>query len=124
MSGPPLPADRNAALESEIDKLSEEISDCYEEMALLYELTDRLRPSVDVGRVAEVVLTALVEALRAQRAFLLLAQAGERPSLTQFASVAFEDGVGRRVTRAGDGSGAAITDGISGEVLARGRRSS
>ncbi|PYM24017.1 MAG: hypothetical protein DMD78_10270 [Candidatus Rokuibacteriota bacterium] len=120
MSGPPLPADRNAALESEIDKLSEEISDCYEEMALLYELTDRLRPSVDVGRVAEVVLTALVEALRAQRAFLLLAQAGERPSLTQFASVAFEDGVGRRVTRAGDGSGAAITDGISGEVLATG----
>ena len=120
MSGPQSPADRCAALEHEIDKLSEEISDCYEEMALLYELTDRLRPSVDVGRVADVVLTALVEALRVRRACLLLAQTGDAPSLTQFASVLFQDGVGPCVTLAHDGRGAVVGDGISAEVLATG----
>jgi signal transduction histidine kinase len=120
MSRPLPPADRCAALESEIDKLSEEISDCYEEMALIYEVTDQLRPPIDVGRVAKVVLTALVEALRVRRAFLLLAQAGEPPSLTLFSAVTFEESVGPRLTPAGDGPGVAVSDGISGEVLATG----
>jgi signal transduction histidine kinase len=120
MTRPQPTVDRVTVLEAEIEKLSHEISECYEEMALLYQLTDRLRPSIDVERVAEVVLGALVEALRVRRAFILLAGGAEPQLLTPFLSAVFEEGGGPRFARASDTAAAAHGDGISDEVLATG----
>ena len=53
--------DPTAALEGEIAKLAEELSGCYEELALLHGLTDRLRPFTDAECAARTVLETVAE---------------------------------------------------------------
>ena len=64
--------DHATGLEEELAKLAEELSGCYEELALLHGLMDRLRPFTDAQRVVRTVLEMVAEALRVRYAFVLL----------------------------------------------------
>src|SRR5438552_14411839 len=88
--------DPTAALEGEIAKLAEELSGCYEELALLHGLMDRLRPFTDAQRVVRTVLEMVAEALRVRYAFVLLLD-NDTPSRhsPRLLWVEFPDGAGR-----------------------------
>jgi signal transduction histidine kinase len=112
---------RPAALEQEVAKLTEEISNCYEELALLHSLTDRLRPFTDTDRVARTVLEAVADALRARYAFLLLGDGtGRAEGMKRFAWVGFSDRSGERGAH-GEGRAWPVYDGITREALRTGR---
>jgi signal transduction histidine kinase len=103
--------------DAEIAKLTEELSACYEELALLHDLTDRLRPFDDVDRVAQTVLDALVEALGVRRAFILLVK---DTALVHFRSAVAGAPRGFAVGGPASGLEAAIEDGITREAIATG----
>ena len=64
--------DHAIGLDEELAKLAQELSGCYEELALLHGLMDRLRPFTDAQRVVRTVLEMVAEALRVRYAFVLL----------------------------------------------------
>jgi GAF domain-containing protein len=67
MTHPPI-----ATLERDLAKLTGELSDAYEELALVHGLTDRLRPFTDPERVSRTLLQAVVKALGGCHAFIAL----------------------------------------------------
>jgi signal transduction histidine kinase len=112
---------QTAALEGEVAELAEELSSCYEELALLHGLTDRLRPFTDADRVARTVLETVVETLRVRYAFMLLMEnSGPFPRSARVLWVGFTDRAGQRLVH-GDGSSWPTYDGITREALQSGR---
>src|SRR5262249_2309271 len=80
-----------ATHEAEVGKVAEELSGCYEELALLHGLTDRLRPFTDAERVARTVLEAVAEALRVQYAFMVIENPGQSDHAASVLRVEFTE---------------------------------
>jgi signal transduction histidine kinase len=115
--------DPPAALQAEIAKLAEELSGCYEELALLHGLTDRLRPFTDAECAARTVLEAVIEALRVRYAFVLLIESAEESEHSpRLLWVRCTDRAGQRLVH-GDALSWPTYDGITGEALQTGRPS-
>jgi signal transduction histidine kinase len=112
---------QRAVLEGEVAELAEELSSCYEELALLHGLTDRLRPFTDADRVVRTVLETVVQTLRVRYAFMVLIDnASPAPPSVRVLWVGFTDGVARRLVHGAEPSWP-MFDGITREALQTGR---
>jgi signal transduction histidine kinase len=113
--------DPTTALEGEIAKLAEELSGCYEELALLHGLTDRLRPFTDAECAARTVLETVVEALGVRYAFVLLFENASRSQQSpRLLWVGCSDRADQRLVH-GDRLSWPAYDGITREALDTGR---
>src|SRR6185369_14017414 len=96
---------QRAVLEGEVAELAEELSSCYEELALLHCLTDRLRPFTDTDRVVRTVLETVVQTLRVRYAFMVLIDsASPAPHSVRVLWVGFTDGAARRLVHGAESS--------------------